>query len=111
VLKQTIRKRLQAKLSAVKAQLKRRLHHPIPQVGHWLRAVAEGHIRYYAVPLNGPALFVFRFRVGWLWYRALARRSQTGRLKWNRMLRLTDRWLPPARLCPPYPLRRLGVIT
>src|SRR5437016_6705410 len=33
VLRQTIRKRLQAKLSEVKAELKRRMHDPIPDVG------------------------------------------------------------------------------
>ncbi len=109
VLRQTIRKRLPAKL--VKTELKRRMHHPIPEVGQWLRAVVGGHIRYYGIPMNGPARFLFGSRVGCLWYRALARRSQTGRLTWDRMLRLTDRWLPPARVCHPYPLRRLGVIT
>jgi len=111
VLRQTIRKRVQAKLSEVKAELKRRMHAPIPEVGQWLRAVVEGHIRYYGVPMNGPALLLFRFRVGWLWYRALSRRSQNGRLTWDRMLRLLDRWLPPVRIHHPYPLRRLGVIT
>ena len=38
VLRQTIRKRLQAKLSAVKIELKRRMHDPIPEVGKWLRS-------------------------------------------------------------------------
>ena len=111
VLRQTIRKRLQAKLSEVKAELKRRMHRPIPEVGQWLRVVVEGHIRYYGVPMNRSALFVFRSQVGWLWYRALSRRSQTGRLTWDRMRRLIDCWLPPTRTCHPYPLRRLGVIT
>src|SRR4029077_2389749 len=36
VLRQTIRKRLQAKFSEVKAELKRRMHDPIPEVGQWL---------------------------------------------------------------------------
>jgi RNA-directed DNA polymerase len=49
--------------------------------------------------------------VGRLWHRTLSRRSQTGRVTWDRMRRLIDRWLPPARVCHPYPLRRLGVIT
>src|SRR6266581_513775 len=52
VLRQTIRKRLQAKLSEVKAELKRRMHDPIPEVGQWLRSVVGGHIRYYGVPTN-----------------------------------------------------------
>src|SRR5271167_503610 len=111
VLRQTIRKRLQAKLSAVKAELQRRMHHPIPQVGQWLRSVVGGHIRYYGVPTNGPALHLFRFQVGWLWHRTLSRRSQNGRVVWDRMRRLINRWLPPARICHPYPLRRMGVIT
>ena len=33
------------------------------------------------------------------------------RILWNRMRRLIDRWLPPPRICHPYSLRRLGVIT
>jgi len=111
VLRQTIRKRMQAKLSEVKAELRKRMHHPIPELGSWLRAVVGGHIRYYGVPMNAPALHRFRFQVGWLWHRALSRRSQNGRVLWDRMRRLIDRWLPPARVCHPYPLRRLGVIT
>jgi group II intron reverse transcriptase/maturase len=111
VLRQTMRQRLQAKLSEVKAALKRRMHDPVPEVGKWLRSVVEGHIRYYGVPMNTPALHVFRFQVGRLWHRALSRRSQTGRVLWDHMRRRIDRWLPPARVCHPYPLRRLGVIT
>jgi hypothetical protein len=41
----------------------------------------------------------------------LSRRSQNGRVLWDRMRRLIDRWLPAARVCHPYPLMRLGVIT
>jgi group II intron reverse transcriptase/maturase len=111
VLRQTIRKRLQAKLSEVKTELKRRMHEPIPEVGKWLRSVVGGHIRYYGVPMNGPALTTFRFQVGWLWHRALSRRSQNGRVLWDRMRRLIARWLPPARIYHPYPLHRLGVVT
>ncbi len=111
VVRQTIRKRLQAKLSAVKAELRRRLHAPIPVVGRWLRSVVEGHLRYYGVPMNRPALFTFRSQVGRIWYRTLRRRSQTARITWERMRRLIQRWLPPARSTHPYPLRRLGVVT
>ena len=111
VMRQTIRKRLQAKLAEVKLALKQRVHVPIPEQGQWLRSVVAGHIRYFGVPMNGPALRLFRFQVGWLWHRALSRRSQNGRVLWTRMRRLIDRCLPPARICHPYPLKRLGVIT
>ena len=90
VLRQTIRKRLQAKLNEVKAELQRRMHEPVPELGKWLRAVVRGHIRYYGVPMNQPALAMFRFQVGWLWHRALSRRSQNGRVLWDRMRRLID---------------------
>jgi RNA-directed DNA polymerase len=111
VLRQTIRKRLQTKLNEVKAELQRRMHEPIPEVGRWLQAVVRGHIRYYGVPMNQNALWLFRFQVGRLWYRALSRRSQNGRVLWDRMRRLITRWLPRPSVCHPYPLRRLGVIT
>jgi group II intron reverse transcriptase/maturase len=109
VLRQTIRKRLQAKLSEVQAELRRRMHDPVPEVGHWLRSVVGGHIRYYGVPMNGPALRVFRSQVGWLWYRVLSRRSQNGRVSLDRMKRLIARWLPPARIFHPYP-RAVGAL-
>ena len=111
VVRQTIRERLQAKLSEVKAELRRRMHVPIPVVGAWLRTVVGGHLRYYGVPMNRPALITFHFQVGRLWYRTLRRRGQRRRLTWERMRRLIWRWLPPARITHPYPLRRLGVVT
>jgi RNA-directed DNA polymerase len=111
VLRQTMRKRLQAKLNELRAELQRRLHDPIPEVGKWLQAVVRGHIRYYGVPMNTPALRLFRFQVGGLWRRALIRRSQNGRVLWDRMRRLITRWLPPPTVCHPYPLRRMGVVT
>jgi len=111
VLRQTIRKRMQAKLQEVKTELRRRMHEPIPVVGEWLKAVVGGHIRYYGVPSNRYALAHFRFSVGTYWHRTLERRSQKGRVHWERMKRLIDRWLPPARICHPYPSRRLRVTT
>jgi hypothetical protein len=94
VLRQTIRQRLQAKLGEVKAELKRCMHDPVPEMGKWLRSVVEGHIRYYDVPMNFPALRLFRFQVDWLWHRTLSRRSQNGRVPWDQMRRLIARWLP-----------------
>jgi RNA-directed DNA polymerase len=111
VVRQTIRGRLQAKLGEVKAELRRRMHAPIPVVGAWLRTVVGGHLRYYGVPMNRPALVTFHFQVGRLWYRTLRRRGPRRRLTWDRMRRLIWRWLPPARITHPYPLRRLGVVT
>jgi RNA-directed DNA polymerase len=111
VLRQTMRTRLQAKLHEVKAELRRRMHHPIREQGAWLRSVVGGHMRYYGVPRNTQALSIFRFEVTRRWWRTLRRRSQRHPLSWERMRRHTDRWLPPARVYHPYPSQRLAVRT
>ncbi len=111
VLRQTMRKRLQAKRREVKAERRARMQEPVPVLGQWLGSVVRGHLRYYAIPMNSPALHLFRFQIGCMWHRALSRRSQNGRVRWERMYRLLNRWLPVARVCHPYPLRRFGVIT
>src|ERR1039457_6870200 len=111
VKRQTIRKRQQAKLNSVKAELRQRMHAPIQDTGKWLRSVVSGHIRYYGVPMNSYAMSTFRFKVGWLWHRALSRRSQNGRVSWDRMRRLIAHWLSPVRIYHPHPLRRMGVVT
>jgi group II intron reverse transcriptase/maturase len=106
VQRQTMRQRMVAKLQAVKAELRRRLHQPLPEVGSYLAAVVRGHGQYYAVPLNHRAVSTFRRAVGRLWHRQLARRSQTGRVAWRRMRRLIARWLPSTHVCHPHPLER-----
>ena len=111
MLRQTIRQRLHAKLQEVKSELRRRIHHPVREQGPWLRSVVSGHVRDDGVPTNTTAPCTFRWQVGRLWLRTLRRRSQHHRLPWARMQRLISRWLPPARICHPYPLVRLGVVT
>jgi group II intron reverse transcriptase/maturase len=111
VRRQTMRKRLRAKLSAVKTELRRRITQPIPEQGAYLRAVLLGHTRYYGVPGNGAALQVFRHQLGWLWARALRRRGNRRVPAWARLRRHIDRWFPPARICHPWPSQRLAVFT
>jgi len=111
VLRQTIRTRWQAKLRAVKAELRQRLHQPVPEQGAYLRAVVLGHNRYYGVPLNGPALHAFRAALVPLWGRVLRRRSQGNHLTWRRLGAYATRWLPTPRICHPYPHVRFAVMT
>ena len=107
----TIGKKLQLKIKEVKAELRFRMHDPIPEQGAYLRSVVAGHTRYYGVPLNSPSISIFRKEVCRLWLRTLRRRSHKHRLTWERMQRLIAKWVPPARVCHPYPLKRFGVIT
>src|SRR6266487_4396126 len=107
----TIAKRMRAKLAEVKDQLKRRRHDPIPVQGRWLAQVLQGHMAYYAVPGNSDAVSAFRYQVTLHWQKALRRRSQRGRVNWERMGRYANRWLPRVRTMHPYPNLRLAART
>jgi hypothetical protein len=107
----TSKKKLRAKLHAIKNELQRRLHLPIPEQGRWLARVLQGHYNYYAVPDNSRALNTFRYRIVWHWYRALRRRSQRSRTTWERMWRLAARWLPQPRILHPWPDARFDAKT
>ena len=111
VLRLTSAKRMRAKLHAIKLELRKRMHRPVAEQGEYLRAVVAGHARYFGVPNNGARLQVFRFQVARLWHRTLCSRSQTAHVKWERMYRLIDHWLPRPHICHPYPNQRLIVTT
>lgn len=102
-------KRRRAKLQAVKAELRRRMHQSIAQQGQWLAQVVRGYFAYHAVPGNSLAISAFRYHVTVLWRRTLRRRSQKDALTWRRMSWLADYWLPKPRVLHPWPLHRFVV--
>ena len=106
VWRETAKKRLVAKLQAIKTELKRRRHEPVASMGVWLQKVTSGYYQYHAIPGNLPRLNLFRWRLRWVWWRALSRRSQRSRVALDRLTRLTDGWIPVARVLHPYPLQR-----
>jgi len=107
----TDRKRVRAKLHALKGEMMRRRHLPIPEQGSWLASVLRGHYNYYAVPGNVEALNAFRYQFLWHWKHALERRSQRGRVGWERMYRLENRWLPRPRVLHSWPDARFHAKT
>jgi RNA-directed DNA polymerase len=107
----TSKKKLRAKLHAIKNELQRRRHLSIPEQGRWLARVLQGHYNYYAVPDNSRALNTFRYSIVWHWHRALRRRSQRSRTTWERMRRLASRWLPTPRILHPWPDTRFNAKT
>jgi RNA-directed DNA polymerase len=111
VLRQTVRKKWQAKLKEVYIELRRRMHQSIPEQGAYLRTVVAGHVRYYGVPMNSQAIGAFREQVCRLWMKVLKRRSDKHNLTWDRMKRLIAKYIPAVRICHPYPSERLSVIT
>ena len=104
----TSKKKMQAKLKSVKTEMRRRMHHPIPEQGRWLASVLQGHYNYYAVPDNSEAMRGFRRRVIWHWRQgASASAARKARITWQRIDRLAARWLPQPRILHPWPDRAL----
>lgn len=110
VIRNTITKRLKAKLQEVKKELMRRRHEPVATLGKWLRSVVQGYFNYHAVPGNIFQLGAFRTEINRLWYRALKRRSQRSKLTWNRFGKLVNLWIPRARILHPHPEERFYAI-
>jgi group II intron reverse transcriptase/maturase len=108
VRRQTISKRMRAKLQEIKQQLQRRMHEPVPQTGKWLQSVVQGYFNYHAVPGNLDRLGDFRARVTRFWRRTLRRRGQRRPINWARLHRLAERWLPRPRVLHPYPAQRFA---
>ena len=101
------RDRVRAKLKAIKEELRRRMHQPIPEQGRWLRQVVAGYFNYLAVPTNSPALTRLpRPRHRPLAARAPAAQSEgphdlgADRASWR------DDWLPKPRILHPWPSAR-----
>jgi RNA-directed DNA polymerase len=103
------RDRMRAKLQAIKQELRRRMHQPIPAQGKWLKQVVTGYFNYHAVPTNGPTLTAFLFHVTNLWRRTLRRRSQKDWTTKERTARLANDWLPKPRILHPWPDARFAV--
>jgi group II intron reverse transcriptase/maturase len=108
IWRRSIGKRLQRKLAELKAELRKRMHWPVGEVGRWLASVLKGWYGYHAVPGNSRRLYQFLDELTKHWLHVLRRRSQRGRARWTwaRMHRLSRRYLPQPRILHPYPADR-----
>ena len=104
----TAKKRMVAKLKAIKAELQRRKHHRTTEVGAWLRKVVLGYYQYHAVPGVSTQLRIFSRRVCRLWRSVLVRRSQRALVRWDRLSPVLNRWIPQPRILHPYPDARFA---
>jgi group II intron reverse transcriptase/maturase len=109
VQRKSRRDRMRAKLQAIKQEMRRRMHEPIPELGKWLKQVVAGYFRYHAVPTNSGALTLFRNEIIKRWRSILGRRSQKGNLTWVRITKLANHWLPQPRILHPWPNQRFAV--
>ena len=107
VKRKTQRSRVVRSLKRIRRELMgSRLHDPISKTGAWLRSVVQGHINYYAVPLNYRSISVFVWEVIKGWLKALRRRSQRSKMLWSRFSRVVKQWIPRVRIIHPYPNQR-----
>lgn len=109
VQRRTVAKRMRARLSAIKQELRWRMHRPLPETGRWLRSVVRGYYQYHAVPGNLHRMARFRYRLLRLWRRALLRRGGRRRPTWTQVISLAARWLPLPSVQHPYPVQRFTV--
>lgn len=109
LIRKSRRDRMRIRLRAIKDELRRRMHDPLPEQGQWLRQVVQGYFAYHAVPTNLRSLVVFRYCVERFWLKTLRRRSQKARFCWARIIRLARAWLPSARILHPWPDARFAV--
>jgi RNA-directed DNA polymerase len=107
--RKTRRDRMRAKLKEIKAELRERMHQPIPEQGRWLAQVVRGFYNYHAVPTNMSALRAFRYYIERFWVRTLRRRSQKDRFAWDRITKLADDFLPKPKVLHPWPQQRFAV--
>lgn len=101
--------RMQAKLQAIKQELRRRMHQSILAQGKWLQQVVRGYFNYHAVPTNRRALAAFRDEVIRRWRWTLRRRSQKDVLTWARAKAIAEAWLPKPDILHPWPRQRFAV--
>jgi hypothetical protein len=109
--RKTIKKRLRAKLKAIKVELRKSMHNPVAKTGAWVKQMLQGHLNYFAVSGNDKSLWWFFNEVRWLWLKSLRRRSQKARLSWEKFTRLVDRFVPPIKVLHPLPCHRFDAKT
>lgn len=87
----------------MKAALWERMHWKVEDQAKAVAALLRGHFNYYGLAGNSDRLAAFRYFTVRCWRRCLSRRSQRGRINWEKMraiLQVAE--LPPARLVIPY---------
>ena len=103
--------RMRTRLRSIRAELRKRMHRPIPEQAAWLANVVRGYFAYHSVPTNMRAMDAFRTQIIRTWHKSLRRRSQRSRMNWERMRQLADRWIPRPRVLHPWPEERFDART
>lgn len=99
IKRKTAKERFRRSLANVKRWCRHHRHESLAEQHRVLCRKLLGHYGYYGITGNSRALNSFRYRVERTWIKWLGRRSQRGRLPWERAERLLRRYhLPPVRI-------------
>jgi hypothetical protein len=92
--RKTIKKRMRAKLKAIKMELRKRMHDPIATTGSWVKQVLQGHLNYYAVSGNHPRMWWFCNQVRGYW---LSRSNDAARKRISPGSASSGSWIASSR--------------
>jgi group II intron reverse transcriptase/maturase len=99
VKRRTAKSRFNRSLKSVAEWCREYRHRPIKEQWVALTGKLRGHYAYYGITGNMPSLNSFRHHVTRTWHKWLCRRSDQGRIPWERFGELEQRFpLPPAKL-------------
>ena len=87
VQQKTIAKRLARSLRDIGEWCRKHRHRPLKWQHEKLSAKLLGHYAYYGITGNSRAIGTFYWRTCRAWQKALQRRSQRNRLRWQKFLR------------------------
>lgn len=95
----TAKDRYARALHAVKDWCRQHLHLSLRAQHRRLCRMMQGHYAYYGITGNGRRLRWYLHQVERIWKASLSRRSRSGKLTWDRMEQVLNRYpLPPTRI-------------
>jgi len=102
VKRKTAKDRFRRALKRINDWCRRHRHDDIREQCRALGEKLRGHYGYYGIHGNAKALVVYLFRVKEKWMKWLGRRSQSGKMNWDRLDGLLRRYpLPAPRITHP----------
>jgi len=108
VKRRTAKDRFSRAIRTIARWCRKARHWPIEDQHRALKPKLRGHYNYYGITGNSPCLAAFDYAVQRVWRKWLNRRSQRGRMTWQRYARLLARYPLPAPVAVHSSYRRVA---
>lgn len=99
VKRKTASNRMTRALRRITEWCRRNRHRKLREQHAELTLKLRGHYAYYGITGNSPALSRFRLDVQRIWRKWLSRRSQKGRIPWDRFNQILRTYPLPSPIC------------